>query len=203
MFGIFEGTKKNMELNFGYPHRTSLIVAATLAATCESTLTPFERVQILLVDPRNHNSLKNTSDAIKKIAQKGGVGEFYRGYTVTLARNIVNTCSYFLLKEKITADGKYYGSYSEFARRFGEGALIGAIITTATLPLNVIKHAKQRNLDSDELKSWDVYRSIYILRGSKLTRMYLGASLNYIKAILHWAFLNASYDHLKMLMYGI
>ncbi|KAL3273724.1 hypothetical protein HHI36_015153 [Cryptolaemus montrouzieri] len=204
MFGIFEGSKSYMKTKYNISNRTSLLLAAALAGSCESILTPFERVQILLIDPNNYYRFKNTCETVNKIVRNNGLKEFYRGYTVILVRNVANTCAYFFLKEElIPKELPFESAAVRTAIKFGAGALIGAMVTTTTFPLNVVKIASQRVIGGDNRSPWQVYRTIYKLRGRRFTRMYLGGYPNYLRALLQWGLIQVTYDHLKPLLYEI
>ena len=54
-----------------YPHlnpTTVLASAAFLAGCTEALLTPFERVQVLLQDSKQHSNYTNTADALRKVS---------------------------------------------------------------------------------------------------------------------------------------
>lgn len=197
MFSIFEGTNKYLKKNYQLLDGQALILSATLTGTCESFLTPFERIQVLLLDPIHHDKFKNSSDVIKKIVHNGGVRELYRGYNLVLTKNIIHTLGYFYLKQRlIPQDLSRYSQSVQFALKFGEGALIGAVLTTITYPLNVVKIANQRRLDVVNQTTLEVFMSIYNTRG-KISRIYQGVSFTYVKATLHWAILNVAYFYFR------
>ena len=69
MFGNYALFKR--QISASYPHlnpTTVLASAAFLAGCTEALLTPFERVQVLLQDSKQHSNYANTIDALRKVS---------------------------------------------------------------------------------------------------------------------------------------
>ena len=66
----------------------------------ESLLTPFERVQALLIDSKRHMQFKNTLDTFRHL---GGIHmkELYRGYTCILLRNCITSSLWFSMRSRL------------------------------------------------------------------------------------------------------
>ena len=69
MFGNYAlFTRKIRDSNPHLNPRTVLASAAFLAGCTEAVLTPFERVQVLLQDSKQHANYTNTADALRKVS---------------------------------------------------------------------------------------------------------------------------------------
>ena len=75
-------------------------LAGVMSGAVESFLTPFERVQALLIDSKRHMQFKNTIDTFRHLR---GIHfkELYRGYTCILLRNCVTSSLWFSMRSSL------------------------------------------------------------------------------------------------------
>ncbi|XDV14824.1 hypothetical protein PO909_015007 [Leuciscus waleckii] len=116
MFGLYEDFSRLLWLKA--PHAPILLtdsIAAVLAGTAEAALTPFERVQTLLQDPRHHGNFQNTAHIFRALLQQHGIRELYRGL--------------------VPAESKAGHLVNDFVC----GGILGAALGVVFYPLNVVK----------------------------------------------------------------
>ncbi|XP_055382781.1 mitochondrial nicotinamide adenine dinucleotide transporter SLC25A51 isoform X2 [Condylostylus longicornis] len=159
MFGIYDGIKKNLQVEFELDPYTSKILAANLAGTCEAILIPFERVQTLLADSKYHKYFSNTPTAFRYVWTNHGFMEMYRGVAPILLRNGPSNAVFFVLREEASEHlPKTDNIAKKAAQEFFAGAVIGATVSTIFYPLNVIKVAMQSEMghktqgDADQIQ---------------------------------------------------
>merc|ERR1712130_858845 len=80
MFGSYEQYRRLL-LDQGINSNTSLVTAAFLAGCTEALLTPFERIQTLMLDQKYSGQFRNTPHAFQSVYSSLGVREYYRGRT--------------------------------------------------------------------------------------------------------------------------
>uniref|UniRef100_A0A8C2HHX1 Solute carrier family 25 member 51a n=1 Tax=Cyprinus carpio TaxID=7962 RepID=A0A8C2HHX1_CYPCA len=145
MFGLYEDFSRLLRLHA--PQAPVLLtdsIAAVLAGTAEAVLTPFERVQTLLQDPRHHGNFQNTEHIFRVLLQQHGIRELYRGLVPILLRNGPSNVFFFglrgpmkeLLPEAETKAG-------HLVNDFVCGAILGAGLGVVFYPLNVVKSHAQ------------------------------------------------------------
>lgn len=102
MFGSFGTYKHFFEVQYPNVNRGAiLVVSATLAGISEACFAvPFERVQTLLLDKKFNSRFHNTLHAVKHLAKKHPVKEFYRGSTVIMLRNSIANVLFFSSREQ-------------------------------------------------------------------------------------------------------
>ncbi|XP_045111420.1 mitochondrial nicotinamide adenine dinucleotide transporter SLC25A51-like isoform X2 [Portunus trituberculatus] len=204
MFGMYDQYGKL--LTYHYPELskgTTLALAATLAGCTEALLCPFERIQTVLQDKKFHGHYKNSLHVTKDF-WKFGMKEYYRGMVSILLRNGPSNVLFFGLRTKVKEylpdTGESWGG--NFLTDFVSGAFLGAFISTVMYPINVIKAHQQCQVggpfQSMRQTFWDVYRS----RGSRISRLFSGAHVNYSRALVSWGIINASYEVLQRLLYS-
>ncbi|KAK8403331.1 hypothetical protein O3P69_000451 [Scylla paramamosain] len=204
MFGMYDQYGKL--LTYHYPELskgTTLALAATLAGCTEALLCPFERIQTVLQDKKFHGYYKNSLHVTKDF-WKFGIKEYYRGMVSILLRNGPSNVLFFGLRTKVKEylpdTGESWGG--NFLTDFVSGAFLGAFISTVMYPINVIKAHQQCQVggpfQSMHQTFWDVYRS----RGSRISRLFSGAHVNYSRALVSWGIINASYEVLQRLLYS-
>ena len=111
MFGTFGYFSHALETSNPAPkllttHHRRNFVAGGLSGAVEAFLTPFERMQALMIDSRRHMQFRNSYEAFHYV-RKIGLKEVYRGYTCIIVRNSLSSSLWFslrtLLKDKAVA----------------------------------------------------------------------------------------------------
>ena len=85
MFGTYEQYKRTL-LDRGLALHSTIIIAAFCAGCTEAFLTPFERIQTLMLDQKWAGQFKNTPHAFASLT-KYGIKEYYRGYELLFKEN--------------------------------------------------------------------------------------------------------------------
>lgn len=201
MFGVFE--KSQQVLNGSVPslHPTvAMTASAMLAGTVEAALTPLERIQTVLQD--NHNNMRyRNSLHIASSLRKFGFREYYRGLVPILVRNGPSNVMFFGLRKEVRLLlPETEMAIGQVVADFISGAVVGAIISTAFYPVNVVKTRMQAQVGGEFPSFLKVFRLIYEERERSVRRLFYGVHLNYTRAILSWGIINASYELLKKLI---
>ncbi|XP_064597531.1 mitochondrial nicotinamide adenine dinucleotide transporter SLC25A51-like [Liolophura sinensis] len=200
MYDFFRGT-----INTHYPQlrpTTNQAVAAVLAGFTEAILTPFERVQTLMLDRNYQHRFNNTLHAFRDI-RLYGYREFYRGVTPILFRNGVSNMMFFVGRERIQLALPHYRSNSAmYLQHFISGALLGAFISTVFYPVNVVKTKMQSHLGGKYHGSFRTFWYIMKHRNYSVKKLFRGVHLNYTRAFISWGIVNASYELLRSILYG-
>ncbi|XP_073947060.1 uncharacterized protein [Choristoneura fumiferana] len=178
MFGVYDECLQPL-LNHNINPYVAKSVAGVVAGCVEATLMPFERLQTLLIHPKYHKEFKNTAHAIRDIARRYGIKEFYRGLTPILMRNGPSNAMFFIIRDEVRQllppqDQLFYKTLQDFLA----GASIGAFLSTLFYPLNVIKIAMQCELGGPHRTIAYEFRYILRKRGSKFTNFYHGVHGN-------------------------
>ena len=168
-----------------------------MSGTCEAVLAPFERVQTLLQDHRFSEQFKNTPHALRTMYSYG-ISECYRGFTAVLLRNGPSNVVFFSLRGKLReALPKPTTDAGIVLNDFISGAILGAMISTAWYPVNVVKTRMQAKVGGEFHSFVHTFHKIYRERGCRWRAMFYGAHLNYTRALISWGIINASYEILK------
>ena len=169
--------------------------AAMLAGTTEAILTPFERVQTLLQAKYTEKNFKNTFHAFRELRQHG-VPEYFRGLTPILLRNGPSNVIFFLLRGEVRAVLPESKTRSGIiACDFMSGAILGAVISTMFYPVNVVKTRMQVTVGS-RTSAHQVFMTILCERNYSFKSLFSGVHVNYIRALVSWGIINASYEFL-------
>jgi len=202
MFGSYSKFQKDLSLTFPEVNPTVVnSLSALLAGSVEATLTPFERVQILLSHRAFNERFSNTYHVFKEIRTNYGFREYYRGLTAILLRNGPSNVLFFglrgeikeLLPESTTEMGN-------MANDFVSGAVLGAALSTLFYPVNVVKNQMQKNLGGEFKSVLRTFIIVYNERGRSIKRLYYGLPLNYTRALVSWGIINCTYEELKKLL---
>lgn len=201
MFGVYHESHRPL-IEWGMNPYLAKTIGGLVAGTVEAILMPFERIQTLLIHPKYHHKFKNTFDAYKFIAANYGIKEFYRGFEPVLWRNGPSNVAFFILREDMnkflpTQKNPFYKSIQDFIA----GASIGALLSTAFYPLNVIKIAMQCELGAPHRSMTYEFLYIYRKRHCKVLNLYHGVMLNCSRAFISWGIINASYEVFRRLLY--
>lgn len=202
MFGMYDKFNKIFSQNFtDIPPVLQKSTSAILAGCCEAVFTPFERVQTLLQDKYYHEHYRNTFHAFREL-KSWGVFEYYRGLTPILLRNGPSNAVFFLFRGKIKDLLPESDKPSvEVLRNFASGAVLGAVISTAFYPLNVIKSRMQRKVGGEFISCYKSFMYVYNERKRSLSAIFYGGRVNYLRALISWGIINASYEFLKSHLY--
>lgn len=198
MFGLYYEFQRDLDTMF--PSLWSPVnksVAAMLAGTVESILTPFERVQVLMQDRTYHKHYGNTLHAFSEIRQTHGIKEFYRGQTAILCRNGPSNVLFFLGRDYLhmvypadeTAGQKVFLD-------FVSGACLGAFLSTLFYPLNVVKVRMQSKVGGEFHSFVPTFRVILSERNFSIKKLFRGVHINYTRAFISWGIVNATYEFL-------
>lgn len=192
MFGTFEQYRRLLGER-QVPVTSSMVVAAFLAGCTEAILTPFERIQTLMLDHKWSGQFKNTPHAFVSLSQYG-VKEYYRGLTAILMRNGPSNIIFFgfrdPLRNMLPESFERFGFLADFL----SGACLGAFISTIMYPLNTTKTHMQKSLGGEFRSFSTVFSSLLRNRGIK--GMFRGVHVNYTRSFMSWGIINMSYGYL-------
>ncbi|CAF0783855.1 unnamed protein product [Adineta steineri] len=171
-------------------------IASALAGTTEAILTPLERAQVLLQTPKYNTVIRNGSHAFMLMYKHYGIIEYYRGATLILIRNSVSNVIFFACRKPVkdllpeASTGLQHSIYD-----FLSGGLLGALLSTFTYPINVLKNIQQSELGGRHDRPLNIFRSVYEQRGNSLKEFYIGAKWNFIRSLVSWGIINSTYEY--------
>lgn len=198
MFGTYSNCKHSIEAHF--PEMPLLgvhIVASLGAGTIEAILTPFERVQVALQVTKYHNWLQNSFHASRVISGYG-VRELYRGASAVLMRNGPSNIVFLGLREPLQKLlPKPTTEIGKTINAFLSGAGLGATLSTAFFPLNVVKTRMMVRVGGHFPGIIETFDLIYMERGYRWQAMFRGVHLNYTRSFVSWGIINAVYELLR------
>ncbi|KAI1887653.1 hypothetical protein AGOR_G00192530 [Albula goreensis] len=201
MFGLYEDFSRLLARHAGGPELLTRSMAAVLAGTAEAALTPFERVQTLLQDPRHHGRFHNTFHTFRTLLGDHGARECYRGLVPILLRNGPSNALFFGLRGPIKQRlPEAQTPAAHLVNDFICGGLLGAMLGFMFYPLNVVKARMQSQVGGAFPSLRTVLLTIWRERDGKVTHLFRGAHLNYHRSILSWGIINATYELLLKLM---
>lgn len=198
-FGLYDFYNKQIQRwnNESLPILPVKLMAATLAGTTEAILTPFERVQALLQDRHQQRKYTNTVQSFHQL-KRFGLREYYRGLTPILLRNGPSNAVYFGLREPIrNILPNYESSLGNVAGDFVSGAVLGAIISTMYYPLNVVKSVMQRQAGGEFTSFYKTFIRVFNERNRSVKKLYYGVQANFMRSLISWGIINATYEILK------
>ncbi|CAF0808646.1 unnamed protein product [Adineta steineri] len=171
-------------------------IASALAGTTEAILTPLERAQVLLQTPKYNTVIRNGSHAFMLMYKHYGIIEYYRGVTLILIRNSVSNVIFFACRKPVKdllpeASTDLQHSIYDFL----SGGLLGALLSTFTYPINVLKNIQQSELGGRHDRPLNIFRSVYEQRGNSLKEFYIGAKWNFIRSLVSWGIINSTYEY--------
>lgn len=205
MFGLYHESYEKLVHEYKWDTAVASVCSSIFAGTCEATLTPFERAQVLLLSPKYHDTFKNTYHTMATLHRYNtGVKEYYRGLSAILIRNGLSNAIFFGLrkpiKELLPVAKKQ--SFQNTVNDFISGALIGAACSTLFYPINVIKTRMQSNVGVEFLTLRQAFILIYNERGRKLNRLFRGSHINIARSFISWGIINASFEMLMKVFYN-
>uniref|UniRef100_A0A3B3RLZ2 Solute carrier family 25 member 51b n=1 Tax=Paramormyrops kingsleyae TaxID=1676925 RepID=A0A3B3RLZ2_9TELE len=173
MFGFYEDMSRWLPQPAGSPGLLTNSMAAVLAGTAEATMTPFNRVQTLLQDQRNHSRFNNTFHTFRTLVRDYGVRELYRRMGPILLQNGPYNVLFFGLrgpmKRSLPVAETHVG---HLVNDFICGGILGASLNFLFYPLKVLKARKQTQVGGKFQSSWQVLRTIWSEQGGKLSHLY-------------------------------
>lgn len=194
MFGMFDHYKTVLSSTTSWRKETCAANAALIAGCIEAMLCPFERIQVLMQDKKYHRHFRNTLHASVEL-KAFGVREYYRGLSCVLLRNGPSNVAFFLarkpLKQILPESSTQLGNT---CADFFSGAVLGATISTAYYPLNVVRTRMQSKMGGDFIGIIDTFHTVFNERDRKWKKMFRGVHLNFTRSLLSWGIINASYE---------
>jgi len=180
-------------------------IASALAGSTEVILTPLERTQALLQTPKYNATIRNALEAFILMYRHYGIIEYYRGATLILIRNSSSNMIFFAcrkpLKDILPAPSTHL-QHSVYD--FLSGGLLGAVLSTFTYPLNVLKNIQQSELGGRHVRPLNIFRYVYEQRGNSVKEFYIGAKWNFFRSLVSWGIINSTYEYyLTILQHAI
>jgi hypothetical protein len=171
----------------GFRETYSKVFAAGMAGGTEAILSPFERVQTLMMDRKNTCTFKNTPHAFLCLRQYG-LKEYYRGLTAILLRNGPSNIIFFCYRDSL--GGRLPSSFCNYPMLvdFLVGSSLGATISTVFYPVNTTKTHMMKTWGGNFRSFHTVFGELLRERGMK--GMFCGAHINCSRAFLSWGIIN-------------
>jgi len=198
MFGSFEQYKRLLTER-DIPNTSSMVLAAFFAGCTEAALTPFERVQTLMLDQKYEGKFRNTPHAFSSLRQYG-VREYYRGLSAILMRNGPSNIIFFGCRDHLRESLPESFDRIGFLADFLSGACLGAFISTVFYPLNTTKTHMQKTLGGEFQSFRCVFSQLLKERGPR--GMFKGVHVNYTRSFMSWGIINMSYSYLLGVLKG-
>ncbi|CEG44049.1 solute carrier family 25 member 51 [Plasmopara halstedii] len=196
MFGLYNFYDKLLSEKYGERKGLNL-VAAGLAGTSEAVLAPFERAQTLLQTPKYNREITGAYDAMIHI-NKYGLKEHYRGLTAILCRNGPGNILFFGMREPVRRMlPRGETATAIMTNDFICGAMLGALISTFTFPINVARTRMQSVYGQSFIGPWEALQLTYKERGNSMRRLYRGVQMNFFRSLMSWGIINSTYEKLK------
>lgn len=200
MFGIYNDTNQIMTA-VGMGGMASHVIASTTSGTIEATLTPFERVQTILQDPKYNRRFKSFSTVVWEMRLLG-LKEYYRGFSAVVIRNVVSNCVFFMARERLTSIMTFASSKGTRKNAtvlvttgsFASGAILGGTVSCIVFPINVAKSHMQKHWGGDFGEIWSAFMREKLKRGSFFA-MWRGVQLNVLRSCLSWGIVNTVYEY--------
>lgn len=196
MFGVYKTAElaiKPLKLS-KYKEKT---LSSAISGVVQSVLTPFERLQILLINHTYHDRLKNTGHGFVVLIKFYGAKELYRGYSATVIRNVFTNSVFFLLKDEMNNLLRYQKSMRRGTQNFLVGASVGMMLAILLYPLKVVKTIMQQELGGKFKSIFQVSRDIYKYDKRGIRNFYHGMNLNIVRTMLGWGITNVSYEFIR------
>lgn len=191
MFGSYEQYRRLL-LEQSFSPVSSLTTAAFFAGCTEATLSPFERVQTLMLDQKYEGKFRNTPHAVSVLWSAYGFREYYRGLSAILLRNGPSNIIFFGVREPLRESLPSHLDRLSLLADFLSGACLGAFISTVMYPINTTKTHMQKVLGGEFLSFRRVFLQLLKERGPR--GMFRGVHINYTRSFMSWGIINMSYS---------
>lgn len=197
MFGTYAHYHTFLQGRFSHtPWWLTHTLAAVGAGSTEALLAPFERVQVVLQVRDYHGDVQNSAHAFRTIS-KHGIREMYRGVSAILLRNGPSNVLFLGLRDPLQrvlprADGKVGQTVTAFI----SGAGLGAALSTAFFPLNVVKTRMQTQIGGHFLSIREALQETLEERNYRWRKLFRGVHINYTRSFVSWGIINAVYEFL-------
>uniref|UniRef100_A0A8C4Q5E1 Solute carrier family 25 member 51b n=1 Tax=Eptatretus burgeri TaxID=7764 RepID=A0A8C4Q5E1_EPTBU len=203
MFGLYEDLSLALldSVPEGTPSVAVRSLAAVLAGSVEAAFMPFERVQVLLQDRKHCVRFYNTLDAFKQL-RTYGLKEYYRGLTPVLLRNGPSNALFFGLRGPIkellpTAPSPGWHLLNDFFC----GGLLGALLSTAFYPVNVVKVRMQSEIGGEFRSFSHFFSLIWHERQRNVSFLFRGVHLNYQRSLLLRGMVQRKHTYLNVVQF--
>lgn len=198
MFGTYAHYYDNLKKRCPDMHCMIIHTTAAVGAGCtEAILAPFERVQVILQVKEYHGDLRNSAHAFITISRLG-VGEMYRGLSAILVRNGPSNALFLGLRQPLKEALPHSEStLGQTVSAFLSGAGLGACLSTAFFPLNVVKTKMQARIGGPFLSLREALQEILAGRGHRWSKLFRGVHINYTRSFMSWGIINAVYELLS------
>lgn len=201
MFGMYDMYKKHINQITDFSPFFTSTLAAALAGTTEAILCPFERIQVILQDKFYHNMYRNTSHAFYEL-HTYGIKEYYRGLSAILFRNSLSNILFFQFRTELKKMLPHYDSpYGNFFADFISGGVLGALISTIFFPINLLKTKMQSQIGGHFFSMRKTFIIIFNSRDHSMNKMLRGIHINYLRSLISWGIINATYELMKKILY--
>lgn len=201
MFGLYNYYDELLVEKFG-DHQGLSMMAAGMAGTSEAVLAPFERAQTLLQTPKFNQKIAGAYDAMLHI-NKYGLREHYRGLSAILCRNGPGNILFFGLRGPVRETlPRGDTATAMMTNDFLCGAMLGAVISTFTFPINVARTRMQSVYGQPFIGPWEALQLTYKERGCSVKRLYRGVQMNFFRSLVSWGIINSTYEKLKAITLG-
>lgn len=181
------------------PHMPGILshcVAALGAGTTEAILAPFERVQVVLQMTDYHGDVHSTPHAFRIVARHG-IPELYRGLSAVLLRNGPSNVLFLGLRDPLQkALPHSEGQVGQMLTAFISGAGLGATLSTAFFPLNVVRTRMQTRIGGEFLSLQEALQQTLAERNGCWRKLFRGVHINYTRSFVSWGIINAVYEFL-------
>ena len=178
------------------PYLMAHTIAAISAGTTEAILVPLERVQAVMQSKTFHGELKNTGHAFRTISQLG-IKELYRGLSAVLLRNGPSNALFLGLRQPLKEALPHSDTMiGQSTSAFLSGAGLGAALSTAFFPLNVVKNRMQVRIGGPFLSVREAFHETLMARDYSWRKLFRGVHINYTRSFLSWGIVNTVYDFL-------
>lgn len=169
-------------------------VAAVGAGSTEALLAPFERVQVVLQMKDYHGDVQNSAHAFRTIS-KHGVREMYRGVSAILLRNGPSNVLFLGLRDPLQQTlPRAEGEIGQTVNAFISGAGLGAALSTAFFPLNVVKTRMQSRIGGHFVSIREALQETLVERNYRWRKLFRGVHINYTRSFVSWGIINAVYE---------
>ncbi len=170
--------------------------AALGAGTTEALLAPFERVQVVLQVKDYYGDLNNTMHAFRTISRLG-IAEMYRGLSAILLRNGPSNVLFLGFRDPLQQMlPPQEGVIGQTLTAFISGAGLGAALSTAFFPLNVVKTRMQTRIGGKFLTIREALNETLMDRDHRWRKLFRGVHINYTRSFVSWGIINAVYEFL-------